>query len=818
MNKHNILQVLLFALFILLISATMPESNIKNSGINTFRSFSFSIDLKKKNYYKKIFTKDEQKELSKADKYLLSAKKYMQQYNNYQKQIERQYTIAEETNSGKTMNKALKKAKKLEKKALKSGKKALVYYNKAYDIRSKIYSTAISRVRLNDNSKNAKIGREIELRAKTLFDEADAKVRTAPTHDEQLKFEALKAANDLRLKAFDLQEAAFGFYANDENLNPDDYLKDKNIDNNGDNKIITADTNFFPKPVEQYNPMSDPNLYRSKAGIILPKLNLTDNELNQIVQSNRMNQQANLIMKQVDEIYLEVDSLNMLAERQTDIALKEKLKTRAVEREQVAFGKLLSATNSYIAANEIKYKVYKVHFPDVRPKIQTPPTERADLMARTADDYYNKAMSVKRSAANLMYRSDRYLKLMSANDMLLYALQLQESAYGIYLSIPEAVSTGIDSTIATANVINNSKTSTKKENTSSNLSWQVLSTYTYSAKMPKPVKYKAKQGVVFHVQVGIFKGLLPPEKFAKVSPLIFDKFVKNPYRRFFAGEYRTYEAAKEALKYVKALGYRDAFIVSRVNGKRNSYAYGKSKLVFDENYNQRKIHELAVFSSEKVNKTNSGSNNNQAVNYGNNRNVKNVSGLAYYVQLGMFSKTPDKSYFNNISPIFTEKVAGKGTRYMTGPYQNIAQARSAEKVIKNQGFSDAYVAAYLNGSNIALTKAKNMEKSGSNTSSSNNQNIYSATANISFGVQIGAFRNKLGYSELQKLKKAFAPNTIHFKVINGMNIYYVGNYKKYSEAKALQKDLYLKGKTDVFVIAFNGNKKIPVSEAIKLSK
>lgn len=810
MNKQGILSVLLSILFIVLISASKPENNIKSSEFNTLRAFSLSIDLKKKNYYNKIFTKDEQKELNKANKYLLSAKKYMQQYNSYQKQIERQYTIAEETNSGKTMNKALKKAKKLEKKALKSGQKALNYYNKAYDIRSKIYSTAINRVRLNDNSKNAKIGREIELRAKTLFDEADAKIRTAPAHDEQLKFDALKSANDMRLKAFDLQEAAFGFYANDENLNPDDYLKD----NNQDNKIITADTNFFPKTVEQYNPLSDPNLYKSKAGIILPKLNLTNQELSQVVQSNRMNQQANMIMKQVDAIYLEVDSLNMMAEKQTDIALKEKLKTRAVEREQVAFGKLLSATNSYIAANEIKYKVYKAHFPDVRPTIQTPVTERAALMEQTADDYYNKAMSVRRSAANLMYRSDRYLKLMSANDMLLYALQLQESAYGIYLSIPEAVSANIDTTIAVANVINNSKTSTKKENTSSKLNWQVLSTYTYSAKMPKPVKYRPKQGVVFHVQVGIFKGLLPPEKFAKVSPLIFDKFIKNPYRRFLAGEYRTYEAANEALKYVKELGYRDAYLISRVNGKRNSYAYGKSKLTFDNNYNRQKIHELAVFTGEKVNISN---NNNQTLNYGNNRNVRNIKGLVYYIQLGMFSKTPDKNYFNNISPIFTEKIAGKGTRYMTGPYQTLAQARSAEKLIKQQGFTDAYVAAYLNGNNIALTKAKNLEKTGS-TNTQTDYSPHAETINISFGVQVGAFRNKLNYTELESLKKAYLPYSVKYKVINGMNIYYVGNYKTYSEAKALQKELYLKGKTDVFVIAFNGNKKISVSDAIKLSK
>ena len=816
MNKNVFLSVLSIGLFILLIAAGEPATTmVSKSYFQITNNTVVAINLKDKKYYNKIFTSEERKELSKADKYLASGNKYMNQYNSYQKQIERQYTIAEETNSGKTMNKALKKAKKLEKKALKYGKKALGYYDKAYDIRNKIYATAISRVRLNDNSKNAKIGRELELRAKTLFDQANEKVRTAPSHDEQMNFDALKAANELRLKAFDLQETAFAFYANDESLNADEYLNENKTDENKNKDLVVgADTNFFPKPVEQYNPLSDPNLYRSKAGIILPKLNLSDQELNFIVQSNKMNQKANSIMKEVDAIYYEVDSLNMMAEKQSDIALKEKLKTRAVEREQVAFGKLLSATNSYLAANEIKYKVYKAHFQDVRPKVETAETQRADLMVQTADDYYNKAMSVKRSAANLMYRSDRYLKLMSANDMLLYALQLQESAYGIYMSIPEAVSSNIDSTIATANVINTSKTSTKKENTSPKLSWQVLSTYTYSAKMPKPVKYKAKHGVVFHVQVGIFKGLLPPEKFAKVSPLIFDKFVKNPYRRFFAGEYRTYEAANEALKYVKSLGYKDAYLVSRINGKRNSYNYGKSKLVFDDNYQRQKVHELAVFTGTPVNNQN---NDYQPADYGNNRNVKNVSGLAYYVQLGMFSKAVDKNYFRNISPIFTENIPGKGTRYMTGPYQNIAQARAAEKIIKGQGFTDAYVSAYLNGNNISLTKAKSLEKGGNYTAGTN-KTTYSNTGNISFSVQVGAFKNKLGSSELQKMQKSYAPLSVVHRISNGMNIYFVGNYKKYSQAKALQKDLYLKGHKDVFVIAFKGNKKIPVADAIKMSK
>ncbi|RLD78897.1 MAG: hypothetical protein DRJ10_09635, partial [Bacteroidetes bacterium] len=257
MNKYKLS---LFILTIFFINQSLANTPAKHSFIKDsfkYRLFSLQIqsfDLTKKSYYERIFTKDERKQLSKADKYLISAKKYMRQYNSYQSDIEKQYTIAEATSNGKSMSKALKKAKKLEGKALKKGNKALVYYDKAFSIRSKIYTTAINRARLSDDSKNAKIGREVELRAKTLFDEALNKVQTVPVHDAQMKFDALKTANDQRLQAFKLQEAAFGFYANDAALNPDDYLK-TDIDFVDTNNIITADTNFFPKYVEQYNPL-----------------------------------------------------------------------------------------------------------------------------------------------------------------------------------------------------------------------------------------------------------------------------------------------------------------------------------------------------------------------------------------------------------------------------------------------------------------------------------------------------------------------------------------------------------------------------------
>ena len=825
MNKRGFSLVMLLVFAVNLFAVGMPSSNCLGEkiyffGLNDFLQIK-PIDLKKKSYYKTIFTKDEQKQLSKADKYIVSAAKYMRQYNSYQKDIEKQYTIAEATSSGKSMSKALKKAKKLEGKALKKGNKALTYYNKAYDIRSKIYATAINRARLGDDSKNAKIGREIELRAKTLFDGAASKLKTAPVHDKQMKFDALKLANEMRLEAFELQEAAFGFYANDSALNPDDYLKTNQIVGNPD-KVITADTNFFPKYVEQYNPVMDANLYRSKANLILPRLNLTSQELNQIVDANKKNAYANNLMRQVDEIYLVVDSLNMLAEMQNDLSLKDKMKQKAIEKEQNAFYKLLNATNIYLAANEIRYNIYKAHFAEVRPKYKTPEAERAALMEREAKDYFDKSNTQIRSARNLMYRSDQYIKMMGANDLRLYALQLQESAYGIYLSIPNAVSAKIDNAFVTENSYNDTGKSTKKENTSSKLSWEVLSTYTYSSVKPKPVKYKAKNGVVFSVQLGIFKGLLPPKKFAKVNPIIFDKFVKNPYRRYLVGEYRSFETADLALKHVKSMGYNDAYIISKVNGQRKSYAYGKSKLIFDNKYDNARIHELSAFSDVSYNNDspNYNTNTNQTTNYGSNRNVKNVKGLAYYVQLGMFSKKVSSGQFKNISPIYTEKVPSRGTRYMTGPYSTIAQARAAERKIKLSGFADAYVVAYNNGMNISLSAAKWEEnpKTIFNQNNQNNQTQQYSTGIIKFAVQVGAYKNKLNNTEYQKLKRNFAPRNVAIKYSSGMNVYIIGNYKTYNEANYLKNKLHAEGHSDCFIVAFKGTEKIPVSEAIKLSK
>jgi len=818
MNKLKLINILI-VLLVTNISSSIFANNLNNELVNKnifIKSYFKISNFKDKAYYQTIFTKDERKQLLKADKYLKAAKKYMLKYNSYQNEIDKLYTIAGATSSPKSKSKALKKAKKLEKKALKNGEKSLKYYKNANSIRSKIYSTAINRNRLNDDSKNAKLGRKIELKAKSLIQEANKIENTAPIHDKKLKFNAYKIANDKKLEAFSLQEDAFGFYANDKTLNADTYTND---DINKDtNNIEKVDTTLFPVYVEQYNPLIDDNLYKSKANVILPKLNLTNQELNLFVEANRKNKYANNLLHQVDEAYLVIDSLNIVSDMVKDQIEADRIKQKAISKEASAFHKLIKATNTYIEVNKIRYKIYTNHINNIKKaNYNNKNSKKADFYVRESNDYFLRANQKISKSKKMMYKSDQYISLMGANDLQLYSLQLIESAYGLYMNMPNIVTKKIDSTYISDNKVNNNTKGTDKKTVSKSLSWELLSTYTYSKNKPKPVKYQSKRGIIFSVQLGIFKGYLPPHKFNTVSPIIFDKFVKNPYRRYLVGEYFTFEAAELALQKVKIVGYSDAYIIAKQNGIRKKYYNGKSQLIFDSNYNYMKNKELAKLNgvSYSNNHNNISVNTNQAGSV-TGKNIKNTNGLVYLVQLGMFKNPIPYSQIKYLQPVYTEIIPNRGTKYMIGTFSTISEARIQNSNIKAKGINDSYVIAYYNGQHINLEKAKQLEKSP-NTNYQTKNSVNYSNNNITFKVQVGAYSNKLSSSEEQKLKVKFLAWNVNKQYAKGMYIYTIGNYKTYNEAKQMKKKLLKEGKNGVFVIAFNGNQKIEVKKAIKLS-
>ena len=779
------------------------------------------IDLSKKVYYEQIFTKDERKQLKKANSYLDDAKKYMLDYKLYQKDIDNLYTIAKATSNAKTTTKSLSKARKLEKKLTKSGNKSIENYNKGTDIKSNVYTTALNRTRLNENSTYAQAGKELESNARSNYEKAREKARSATSNDPVLKLKTLFEANNLTLDALAYQENAFAVYTKDPGVNPDDFyfkpdttIKYEVVNTDKDNNVVKVDSILFPLYIDKYDPNKDPNMYHLQLTEILRNLKLTQDEQKMLADASRKNQYANDLQKQVDQTYMVIDSLNFAADRTKDFALRDRLRNSAIEMEQQAFFKLMNATNIYLDVNDTRYKIYKAHFPQVDPKKMTPDLEEAKKSEKEAEEYYLRAQNEISEANRLTFQSEQYMQKMSANEKLLYALQLQENAYGIYQNLKDksalkpGVAPGKDQVVKTTK-------SEKSNNDQAVSAWAVSNTYTYSKEKPKATPYKVKNGVVFLVQLGVFKGIIPPDKFGTIQPIVYDEFTNNSNRRFMAGEYRSSEAAEISLGKIKNMGYTDAYIVALVNGQRKSYSAGKDAInANDQQYKQSKNTELAKLSGKEVqneDETYEGVSDNES---GIGKNVKNTNGLVYFVQLGMFKNPISEAQLKNLQPIFTDKIPGKGTRYMMGSYSTIARARQESQKAINKGFKDAYVIAYYNGEHIALDKAKRMEGSQGNVVE---EDAYTPSGKVVYMVQIGAYRDKLTTAEENKLRAQFSNRNVETRLFEQMNLYLVGNYGTYKEADLLKKKLLNEGHEGLFVVAFNGSEKISVDEAMRLN-
>lgn len=152
---------------------------------------------------------------------------------------------------------------------------------------------------------------------------------------------------------------------------------------------------------------------------------------------------------------------------------------------------------------------------------------------------------------------------------------------------------------------------------------------------------------------------------------------------------------------------------------------------------------------------------------------------------------------------------------MYGNFKTIEKARAESENLANKGFKDAYVISYLNGEHIKLDRAIALEKNNPNYTEMNKT---TTSTNIIFMVQVGAYRENLDANEESNLYKSYSPNKIDKKFYQNMNLYTIGHFTTYKEAETLKKKLMNEGHQDVFIVSFDGNEKISVSEAINRMK
>jgi len=757
--------------------------------INTAWISVFNYDfgsLKNKSYYNTLFNETQLQKLAEADNYFIKGETKMQEAEKYFRKADGFKKVAENY-GGKT----LKKVKRYEKKGVKTSLKAYDNFFKASDIKFHVYMEKLKNFN-TDNSKKHLKAEEISINARSLFIEGTELKTQAGKLNGKDKTDALKQAFEKHLEAIYNQELAFGIFMDDPNIIYDE-TNDKVTDINKQNPLTDHDNNFVNNDI--YNTDNDPNIYESKEEFIIGKLNISDEDISVLADAKDKKTYADNIMNDVDNDYSKIDKIRTEAELSEDEYEKEMKNKMAVGLEEVLFEKMLKAADLYFNADKTKYEIYNKYLPEARTSDKI---DKAKKYEENAKKLHSEALK-RYHKANFYsgHKSNKYVQIMDAVQTELSAVQEQENAFSIYFN----------QSTETVNVpINNS-------NIQDELTYNYSGSFVYSKYQPKPVPLKAKKGIIFKVQIGLFKGLLPLKTYGKYSPISYDTFKNNPYRRFFLGEYRSYKAAEYVLNKIKRKGLTDPFVVSFENGIKKSATYGISKITRDPEFEKTEAQEMSRLTGKTYSfNTESESQNNNISVTSDIKNISEFEGLIYCVQLGNFSSQKQKSDFPGISNLIYENNKSS-FKYLAGPYFSYEEAKNEGNNLKNKGYEGVFTVAYNYGEKISLSQASEIKKSGNNHISDINPKNQ-----LFFSVQIAAYSHKLNNAEMKEFDELADKYTINVKKVDGgLYLYTIGNYKTYKEAASVKKEI----KTlnfDGFVIAFKNGVKISASEAIEILK
>jgi hypothetical protein len=388
----------------------------------------------------------------------------------------------------------------------------------------------------------------------------------------------------------------------------------------------------------------------------------------------------------------------------------------------------------------------------------------------------------------------------------------------------------------------------------------------YNDARPIPLDTKIEEGLVFRVQIGAFKTKLANDAFRGLSPLNGET-TPSGYIRYTAGNFNKIENANAVKNDLRSLGYSDAFVVVYYNGKRISLneALGileKEGKVIDNNAPQT----AGITANSNIPKVQLPAAN-AVLNQQDNtvvvtRELEEINGLLYTVQIGVYTKQITGRQLLNLKPIFTEKLTNGLFRYTAGIYNNADRLITDKRRVIDLGVRDAFVSAYLNGKRIPFADGRTRQAEDSTVKmEAENPIIFSdatapgeiapqapavsqpntgavVTASVqpfkndvskypdatpengikeneegfTFKVQIGAYSKQVPNDVASKYL-SITTWPIENKQINGLFIYNIGNFNAARFAKVLKDEAIKLGINDAFISVYNDGVKLYGAEA-----
>lgn len=198
-------------------------------------------------------------------------------------------------------------------------------------------------------------------------------------------------------------------------------------------------------------------------------------------------------------------------------------------------------------------------------------------------------------------------------------------------------------------------------------------------------------------------------------------------------------------------------------------------------------------------------------------------GLLYRIQVAVFRNPVAPSYFKGMTPVYGFKMPGRDlTIYYAGMFRRLSDANNALAAVRKNGFSDAFVSAYLDGKAVSMERAEILEKEWGKIS------FYGIKADeqvpadtvpptLTFRVEIARSAEPVDDENLDDFKRVSGTRGLEAIIIPGDTVVYlIGTFITWESAEEYADLLVRNGYSDAKVGAWLGKHEIPVETAREL--
>ena len=208
-----------------------------------------------------------------------------------------------------------------------------------------------------------------------------------------------------------------------------------------------------------------------------------------------------------------------------------------------------------------------------------------------------------------------------------------------------------------------------------------------------PVLSSMPNGLVFRVQVGVFRKPVPDYFFREFTPVSGERLT-NELTAYLTGFFASSTEAINARGQVRNTGYSDAFIVAYCDGKRIPYQvalnYEKQGLCKVRNKQELESEAWSLMSAALSAST----------------PVAEIPKDVYYTVQVAALKTLDNGKLSNVPELFYNESNMGLYKYSSGKFNQMNLAKARKTALKVLGYADAYIVAYRDGIPVSFKEAE----------------------------------------------------------------------------------------------------------------